>query len=131
MIKLNRICLDRHIVLSSLMCHKKEKKGRRKKKTLPNLSPGGSRARLSRGICDPGQTYQHTEHGSARFSSTAAVRGPETHRGYNSEIPPHPRWCVSVKMICHHLSGMQADTKVLMAVIYSQRSLTCVRTLCL
>lgn len=74
------LCLKLHNVLSSLMCRCKKyiykflKRGKKeklvKKKTnMLGFFPSRSRAQLSQSIWDPGQTYQHTEHGSAQFSS--------------------------------------------------------------
>lgn len=75
------LCLKLHNVLSSLMCRckkyiynifkkrKERKTGKKKKQNMLGFFPSRSRAQLSQSIWDPGQTYQHTEHGSAQFSS--------------------------------------------------------------
>lgn len=71
MIKLNGICAWIGTLCFLHQCVI----GSHKKRTLDGLFPSRSRARLSRGICDPGQTYLHTVHGSARFSSLLQCKG--------------------------------------------------------
>lgn len=66
------LCLDLHSELSSLMCHRWKKQ---KRKNAGFSFPADQEDRLSGGICDPGQTHQHTEHGSARSSSLLWCKG--------------------------------------------------------